>query len=630
MSQELKSEPSSGLTGVQWLICAIAALGFAFDIYELLMMPLIARPALAELLKVDLNTDSGFQAVLSWNAYIMWGSALCGGTFGLLGGYLTDRFGRRRILMWSIMLYAFSALAAGFSTSATMLLILRCTTFIGVCVEFVAAVAWLAELFPDPKRREAVLGYTQAFSSVGGLLVTLAYWLLTENDKLLPAIFGNPDAEPHSLVWRYTLISGVIPALPLIIIRPFLPESPVWQQKRAAGVLKRPNIMALFQPAYFQTTIVTALLFACSYGAAFGAIQLMPQIVPGLKKEFGQLVPLRKKMDSLEKAATLGEELKELKDDGEALKLREKLVADVKAALAFPPDKAKELQESHDQLKKKLDELGPNSPEAKELQEKVAKAEGELRPLAAAKKAAELQASMETFVKEAASAEPGSEAAKEAQAKIVKLSDASLALATGSADKLKPKIEDLAKNQELLVKDVQLWQEIGGLVGRFALAFLAVRIVSRRGLLRIFQVPGLLLIPLVFVFPAAGKTPQALLDLLHVDNIMLLKIGIFVTGFLTVAQFSFWGNYLPRMYPVHLRGTGESFAANVGGRMVGTSANALTGLLLAPMFLAAFKDQALTRPASLAFAAAVTVLLVYGLGNIACFFLPEPSAKEEE
>ena len=55
-----------------------------------------------------------------------------------------------------------------------MLLFLRCTTFIGVCVEFVAAVAWLAELFPEPKQREKVLGYTQAFSSVGGLLVAIA------------------------------------------------------------------------------------------------------------------------------------------------------------------------------------------------------------------------------------------------------------------------------------------------------------------------------------------------------------------------------------------------------------------------------------------------------------------------
>ncbi len=45
---------------------------------------------------------------------------------------------------------------------------------------------------------------------------------------------------------------------------------------------------------------------------------------------------------------------------------------------------------------------------------------------------------------------------------------------------------------------------------------------------------------------------------------------MFLAGFLTVAQFSFWGNYLPHVYPVHLRGTGESFAANIGGRLIGT------------------------------------------------------------
>ncbi|MGF2075507.1 MFS transporter, partial [Enterococcus casseliflavus] len=89
--------------------------------------------------------------------------------------------------------------------------------------EFVAAVAWLAELFPDPRRRETVLGMTQAFSSVGGLLVTGAYFLASKlcEWQVVPAIHGAHAA------WRYTLISGVIPALPLIVIRPFLPESPV-------------------------------------------------------------------------------------------------------------------------------------------------------------------------------------------------------------------------------------------------------------------------------------------------------------------------------------------------------------------------------------------------------------------
>ena len=71
--------------------------------------------------------------------------------------------------------------------------------------------------------------------------------------------------------------------------------------------------------------------------------------------------------------------------------------------------------------------------------------------------------------------------------------------------------------QEKTVSSVQFYQEMGGLVGRFILAFLAVRIVSRRRLLRIFQVPGLFIVPLVFLYPA-------------VSNLELLKWGVFSRG----------------------------------------------------------------------------------------------------
>ena len=215
----------------------------------------------------------------------------CRRHFGLLGGYLTDILGRRRVLTWSILLYAVSAFLAGYSTNIYQLLFLRCTTFIGVCVEFVAAVAWLAELFSHPQQREKVLGYTQAFSSIGGLLVAIVSGLCLKYGANFPAIhipefiaslWGNIAETNQHAPWRYTLMSGLIPALPLILIRPFLPESPVWAQKRASGTLKRPSIAELFAPELRRTTIVTTLMFACSYGAAFGAIQQMPQIVPGL------------------------------------------------------------------------------------------------------------------------------------------------------------------------------------------------------------------------------------------------------------------------------------------------------------------------------------------------------------
>src|SRR5437660_699281 len=228
------------LTMSQWLIAIIAAIGFAFDSYVLLMLPLIVRPALIELLHVA----PGSPAINDWAGLIFYVPAVTGGIFGLLGGYFTDLFGRRRVLVWSILLYALSALASGYSTSVYWLLLWRCGTLVGVCVEFVAAIAWLSELFPDPKQREAIVGYTQTVGSIGGIMATAGYYLVVTYGHLLPEVHGGHEA------WRYTLMSGVIPAIPLIIVRPFLPESPTWQLKKTAGTLKRPSFGELFAPHF--------------------------------------------------------------------------------------------------------------------------------------------------------------------------------------------------------------------------------------------------------------------------------------------------------------------------------------------------------------------------------------------
>lgn len=434
-----KEEP---LTFVEWVIVILASLGFAFDTYELLMLPLVLPPAIQALG----GHKFGSPEFGMWRDLMFYLPAVCGGIFGLLGGYLTDRFGRRTVLAGSILLYALSAGASAFATTLPVLLVLRCLTFVGVCVEFVAAVAWLAELFPNPARRERILGITQAFSSLGGVMVTAFFTWVAKNHDSLPAIAGGH--EP----WRYTLMSGLVPALPLIILRPFLPESPVWMAKRKAGTLKRPSIAEIFAPALRQTTTISTVIFACSLGAAFGAIQQMPQIVPGL------------------------------------------------AEVSSLP-----------------------------------------RP-----------------------------------------------------------------QQQVIVGEVQFAQEMGGLTGRIALAGLALFIVSRQWLLRAFQIPGLIIVPLVFFYAIDS-------------SVSTVKIGIFLAGFFTVAQLSFWGNYLPRVYPTHLRGTGESFAANVGGRLIGTFAAVVTGRLALLM-------PGDTPFARLALAAAAVAFTIYAVGLIASFKLPEPTA----
>lgn len=513
--------PPQQLTFTHWLILIIASIGFAFDIYELLMLPLILPPALAELLP---HAPPGSAEFNMWRALMFWVPAMGGGLFGLLGGYLTDFLGRRRVLTWSILLYAFSAFLAGFSTSMPMLLVLRTTTFIGVCVEFVAAVAWLAELFPNPEQRERALGYTQAFSSVGGLMVGGAWLLANSISGSLPAVtmpaflesvFGEVTGT-HA-PWRYTLMSGLVPALPLIIIRPFLPESPVWQRKKEAGTLKRPSFGELFSPELRRTTIITTLMVGLSYGAAFGAIQQIPQIVPGLPEVRANVTAeLATKKDAI---AAAGQKARAAE--------REEVLAEVKG----------------DQ----------------------AEAERRLAAIAAA-------------------------AEKKAAAGIAR------------------------KTQGITAGHLQLSQEVGGLVGRFLLAFLVVRILSRGTLVRIFQGPGILVVPIVFVvFTLENKV----LFTLGTWQISLLHIGIFFVGLLTVGQFSFWGNYLPTVYPVHLRGTGESMAHNIGGRMLGTSFAAVTSILSA---YAPGADD----PTRMAYTAAAVGTFVFLAGFLLSFLLPQP------
>src|SRR5919199_3895266 len=205
VAHSISTPAPRSLTATQWVICAVACIGFAFDVYEAAALPLIVRPALAELG----GLQPGSREFNLWVGLLFFVPFAVGGLFGLLGGYFTDRFGRRRVLTWSILLYGFSTLAAAYATSLPALLVFRCMTMLGVCVEFVAAVAWLAELFPNPERRESVLGYTQASAAIGGLIVTAIYYFAVSYGERLPAIRAGHEA------WPYTLDFGVPPAIPL-------------------------------------------------------------------------------------------------------------------------------------------------------------------------------------------------------------------------------------------------------------------------------------------------------------------------------------------------------------------------------------------------------------------------------
>lgn len=497
------NEPTQrpALTGKQWLILIIAAIGFLFDSYELLMTPLVAAPAIAELKGVLPNDP----LVTDWVGKLLWISALCGGVFGLLGGWLVDQFGRKTVMAASIFLYSLSPFAAAFATSLPMFVLFRSMTFIGVCVEFVAAITWLAEVFEDRQQRARWLGITQAFASLGGVLVTATSIWISAHIKDLP-LLGLPAGASGSIApWRYTLISGFLPAIPIALMLPFVPESKIWRERRTAGALKRPSFGELFAPQLRRVTLVTAVLSACAYGIAFGALQVtVARVTPGLPElsaQAKQLGPLR---------AT-------------DQKLREEL----------------------------------NNPA--------------LDAPTRAAKTAELKAN---FAKQ----KPINDVVKEASDKV------------------------------------QFRQEMGGLTGRILLAILLIIGMSRVAILKVFQVPALIMLPLTyFKFVNIGG-----------DTFLW---SYFVCGLLTVAQFSYFGEYLPKVFPLHLRGTGGSFATNVGGRMIGTSMALVNTAWLAPLLAG---GAAAVKPMHVALAAGYIATAMAVIAFLVGFLLPEPRAEEPE
>ncbi|MBI3415178.1 MAG: MFS transporter [Verrucomicrobia bacterium] len=561
-------------TPTQWLILVVAAIGFLFDTYELLLLPLIAAPAIAEILQVPANNP----IVTDWVGRLLWIAALCGGVFGLLGGWLTDRLGRKKVLALSIALYSLSPVAAAFSTSLSGFIFFRCTTFVGVCVEFVAAITWLAELFPNKGRRERVLGWTQAFASVGGLFVTGVNGWILKHAGTLPAL-SLPEPFNGHADWRYTLITGLLPAIPIALMLPFVPESQVWLERRRAGTLRRPSFGELFSPALRRTTLVTAALSACAYGVAFGALQVTPtRIVPGLPDLADQqkaLAPLRAEAAQLNAQLNTNAYPRFLQAVADVPGLRELAGRRAKTRIAIRAAQTAAGNTNADDADRNVAKTKLGG-----LTNSLAQLDGELSQLTASK--------------------PEAKAAVMEREKIMGQLGANRAKQEGPDTIIKTR-----------GKDVQLWQELGGLLGRIALAVGLALAVSRIGLLRFFVVPGLLVLPLTYYW-------------LFRNEPTWFQWGVAVAGFLTVAQFSYFGEYLPKVFPLHLRGTGGSFATNVGGRMIGTSAAFLTTNLVAPKLLGG------QTPMHIATAAAIvgTTMFVLALGL--SFALPEPKDEKSE
>jgi len=171
---------------------------------------------------------------------VVMASALYGTVLGsMLGGWPTDRYGRRATLLWVGVLYFVSAVWSGLATGATTMIIARFIGGLGVGISTVAAPLYIAEISPA-ERRGRLAGLFQ-FNIVFGILVAFL------SNALLANVGGN--------AWRWMLGVEAFPALLYALLCFGIPESPRWlicrKGDREAGL----KVLKLIEPDFPQAKL---------------------------------------------------------------------------------------------------------------------------------------------------------------------------------------------------------------------------------------------------------------------------------------------------------------------------------------------------------------------------------------
>jgi SHS family sialic acid transporter-like MFS transporter len=215
---------------------AAALLGWMFDGLEQGLFPLVARPALRELL----HTTEDSQVAL-WFSVATAGFLVGAATGGVLFGWLGDRIGRVRAMMLTVLTYAvFSGLCC-LATAAWQIAVLRFCSALGMGGEWSLGVALVMEIWPE-KSRAVLAGLIGAAANVGFLLIALGglglTTMLQQTQGWLLAL-GLSEASVQRLVahngWRLLMLFGAAPAFLTLLIRLFVPESERWQQEQKRG-----------------------------------------------------------------------------------------------------------------------------------------------------------------------------------------------------------------------------------------------------------------------------------------------------------------------------------------------------------------------------------------------------------
>lgn len=213
-----------------WYLWALSAMGIFLDGYDLFVIS-IALPLIIK----EFTITPLLQGLIA-------SAAVLGMIIGAsLGGYISDKIGRKKVYLIDMALFVFFTILTAFSLNPYYLILFRFFLGVGIGADYPICASYISELMPASIRGKMLIS-AFSFQALGMLAAAIiGLFIIT--------IYPNVDA------WRYILASGSIMGLIVLILRLSISESPMWllsQGKLKAAANAFANYSSLSREAIYK------------------------------------------------------------------------------------------------------------------------------------------------------------------------------------------------------------------------------------------------------------------------------------------------------------------------------------------------------------------------------------------